>query len=285
MSGNGNAGLNSMQFKTVDGLRIRYACSQTSAGGQDKGDPILLLSPWPESIFAFLPTWDTFSRLGPLVAVDLPGFGLSESRPDVMAPEPMGEFIMRIVASFGLDRPHAIGPDVGTPALLFAAANHPGSFKSLVIGSGATDHTHISGILDELVNAPSLEPYKDLTGAQFVQGALENQKKYDLPDYALADYLAAYAGDRFFTSVQFVRDYPRALPRLASRLGEIKTPSQIIVGRHDPFVPVSNAEGLHKGLAKSKLDILECGHFAWEDGAAEYGQLAYDWIKGGYAKL
>jgi pimeloyl-ACP methyl ester carboxylesterase len=57
------------------------------------------------------------------------------------------------------------------------------------------------------------------------------------------------------------------------------------VGRNDPFVPVSNAEGLHKGLPKSKLDILDCGHFAWEDGAAEYGKLASDWIKGGYAKL
>ena len=285
MSTNGSTGLNAMQHKIIDGLKIRYACSQT-AGSVDKGqNPILLLSPWPESIYAFLPTWEMFSELGPLVAVDLPGFGLSQSRPDVMAPEAMGEFILRIVDAFGLDRPHAIGPDVGTPALLFAAANHPGSFRSLVIGSGATDHTHILGILDELVNAPSLEPYKHLTGEQFVRGALENQKKYELPDYALADYLAAYAGDRFFTSVQFVRDYPTALPRLAERLGEIEVPCQIIVGRHDPFVPVSNAEGLHKGLPKSKLDILDCGHFVWEDAAAEYGKLTSDWIKGGYGNL
>jgi pimeloyl-ACP methyl ester carboxylesterase len=280
MSDNRNTGLNAMQFRTIDGLKIRYA-----TGGQKEGDPILLLSPWPESIYAFLPTWDTFASLGPLVAVDLPGFGLSQSRPDVMAPEAMGEFILRVVEGFGLHRPHAVGPDVGTPALLFAAANHPGSFKSLVIGSGATDHTHISGILDELVNTPSLEPYKDLTGEQFVQGALENQSKYKLPGYALEDYLAAYAGDRFFNSVRFVRDYPQALPRLAGRLSEITVPCQITVGRHDPFVPISNAEGLHKGLPKSKLDVLDCGHFAWEDGAAEYGRLASEWIQGGYARL
>jgi pimeloyl-ACP methyl ester carboxylesterase len=277
MSGNGNTGLNAMQFRTIDGLKIRYA-----TGGQKEGEPILLLSPWPESIYAFLPTWETFSSLGPLVAVDLPGFGMSQSRPDVMAPEAMGEFILRVVEAFGLDRPHAVGPDVGTPALLFAAANHPGSFKSLVIGSGATDHTHISGILDELVNAPSLVPYQDLTGEQFVRGALENQQKYKLPGYALEDYLASYAGDRFLTSVRFVRDYPQSLPRLAGRLSQIKVPCQITVGRHDPFVPVSNAEGLHKGLPKNKLDILDCGHFAWEDGAAEYGKLASDWIQGGY---
>jgi pimeloyl-ACP methyl ester carboxylesterase len=155
----------------------------------------------------------------------------------------------------------------------------------MVIGSGATDHTDIGGILDKLVNAPSLEPYKSLTGEEFVRGATEDLKRYKLPDFALQDYLASYAGTRFFESVQFVRDYPKSLPRLAKRLAEVTVPCQITVGRRDPFVPVSNAEGLHKGLAKSKLDVLECGHFAWEDAAAEYGKIASDWIKGGYAKL
>jgi pimeloyl-ACP methyl ester carboxylesterase len=275
-----NTGLTSTQFKTIDGLQIRFAKNE-----KRDGDPILLLSPWPESIYAFLPTWDTFSALGPVVAVDLPAFGRSQSRPNVRAPETMGEFVLQILKAFGLDRPHVVAPDVGTPAVLFAAANHPGTFKSLVIGSGATNHTDIGGILDELVNAPSLEPYKNLTGEEFVRGATDNMKKYKLPENALEDYLASYAGARFFESVEFVRDYPQSLPRLAKRLAEVTVPCQITVGRNDPFVPVSNAEGLHKGLPKSKLDILDCGHFAWEDAAAEYGRLASHFITGGYARL
>jgi pimeloyl-ACP methyl ester carboxylesterase len=280
MATQSNPALASTQFKNIDGLQIRFA-----KNGKKDGDPILLLSPWPESIYAFLPTWDTFSELGPVVAVDLPAFGQSQSRPDVRAPEAMGEFVLRIVQAFGLDRPHVIAPDVGTPAVLFAAANHPGVFRSFVIGSGATDHTDIGGILDELVNAPSLEPYKNLTGEEFVRGATDNMKKYKLPGYALEDYLASYAGPRFFESVEFVRDYPKSLPRLAKRLSEITVPCQITVGRHDPFVPVSNAEGLRKGLPKSKLNVLDCGHFAWEDAASEYGKLACDFIQGGYARL
>jgi pimeloyl-ACP methyl ester carboxylesterase len=280
MTANDKTGLHATQFKTIDGLRIRFA-----ANDKRSGHPILLLSPLPESILAFLPTWDMFSALGPLVAVDLPAFGLSESRPDVRAPEPLGEFVVRIVAAFSLDQPHVVAPDVGTPACLFAAANHPGIFKSLVIGSGATDHTDIGGILDEIVNAPSLEPFKNLTGEQFVRGAIADIKRYKLPDYALQDYLASYAGPRFFEAMAFVRDYPQSLPRLAKRLAEVNVPCQITVGKHDQLVPVSNAEGLHKGLPKSKLDILDCGHFAWEDAAAEYGKLACEFIKDGYAKI
>src|SRR5271170_4265037 len=196
-----DTGLNALQFKTIDGLQIRFAVSE-----KKDGVPILLLSPWPESIYAFLPTWDTFSSLGSVVAVDLPGFGHSQSHPNVMAPEAMGEFVLRILDAFGLHQPHVVAPDVGTPAVLFAAANHPEAFKSMVIGSGATDHTDIGGILKELVNAPSLEPYKKLAGEEFVRGAADDMKKYKLPGYVLEDYFASYAGARLFESVEFVRD-------------------------------------------------------------------------------
>ena len=272
--------LGALQFIDIDGLQLRFAKSEKVSG-----DPILLLSPWPESICAFLPTWEEFSGLGPVVAVDLPGFGCSQGRPDVMAPEAMGEFIIHIVKAFGIDHPHAVGPDVGTPSLLFAAANHPGVFKSLIIGSGATDHTDVGGILDELVNASSLEAYKTMTGEEFVRGATDTLTNYKLPAVVQEDYIASYAGNRFFESVQFVRDYPRSLPRLAGRLSEIDVPVQIIVGRHDPFVPVSNAKGLYAALPNSKIDILDCGHFDWEDGALEYRRIASEWIKGGFAHV
>jgi pimeloyl-ACP methyl ester carboxylesterase len=280
MSVKNGQGLDALQFTVIDGLRIRFATN-----GRREGDPILLLSPLPESILAFLPLWEALSALGPLVAVDLPAFGLSESRAGVRSPEGLGGFIVRMIQAFGLDRPHVVAPDVGTPACLFAAANHPGAFRSLVIGSGATDHTDILGILDELVNAPSIEPYKNLTGEQFVRGAIENMTRYRLPDFALQDYLASYTGARFFEAVEFIRAYTTSLPRLARRLPEVHVPCQITVGRHDPFVPVSNAEGLHNGLPKNKLDVLDCGHFAWEDSAAEYARLACAFISGGYTKL
>jgi pimeloyl-ACP methyl ester carboxylesterase len=280
MTDKSKTGLRGMQFKTVDKMKIRFA-----SNGETEGDPILLLSPLPESILAFLPTWEMFSALGPLIAVDLPAFGRSESQPYVRAPEPMGNFVVRIIESFGLTKPHVVAPDVGTPACLFAAANHPGVFKSLVIGSGATNHLDVAGALDQVVNAPSLEPFKDLTGEEFVRDALKGMKVYKIPDYALEDYLASYAGDRFWGAVAFIRDYPNALPRLQKRLPEITVPCQITVGRHDPFVPVSNAEGLKRKLPKSKLDVLDCGHFAWEDAAAEYGKLACDFIRGGYKNL
>ena len=52
---------------------------------------------------------------------------------------------------------------------------------------------------------------------------------------------------------------------------------------HNPVVPPVNAEFLHERLPRSKLDILEVGHFTWEDGADEYAALVTSWWNGGYA--
>jgi pimeloyl-ACP methyl ester carboxylesterase len=273
-------GLRATQYKTIDGLQIRFATNDKT-----DGDPILMLSPLPESILAFLPIWDTIAELGPVLAVDLPPFGRSQVRKETRTPEAVGEFVLEIMEAFGLKTPHVIAPDIGTPACLFAAANHPGVFKSLVIGSGATDHTDILGDLDKVVNAPSLEPFKNLTGEEFVRAAVADMKNYKLPEDVLRDYIASYAGDKFWDAMAFIRDYPNALPRLATRLAEIAVPCQLIVGQYDPFVPVSNAEGLKRGLAKCNLDVIDCGHFVWEDESVKYAQIARDFIQGGYAEL
>jgi pimeloyl-ACP methyl ester carboxylesterase len=45
------------------------------------------------------------------------------------------------------------------------------------------------------------------------------------------------------------------------------------------LVPPSNAKFLHARLPDSRLDVLETGHFACEDGADEYLQLTRSWIE------
>ena len=63
-----------IQTKTinVDGVEIRYA-----EGGSGPHQA-LLLSPRPESIYAFESVWPQLTQVAHVVAVDLPGFGASE---------------------------------------------------------------------------------------------------------------------------------------------------------------------------------------------------------------
>jgi len=45
--------------------------------------------------------------------------------------------------------------------------------------------------------------------------------------------------------------------------------------------PVTS-EFLHERLPASKLDIIDAGHFTWEDGADQYAALVTTWWNGGY---
>jgi pimeloyl-ACP methyl ester carboxylesterase len=66
----------------------------------------------------------------------LPVLAVLSGETTLMSPRAMGEFIVRAADAFGLERPHVVGPDVGTSAALFAAAGHPDRFSSIVVGTG-----------------------------------------------------------------------------------------------------------------------------------------------------
>jgi pimeloyl-ACP methyl ester carboxylesterase len=263
--------------RTIDGLAIRYAESEPRA------DHALLLSPWPESIYCYEPTWKQLAERVHLVAVDLPGFGRSERRDSLMAPRAMGEFLVHIADAFGLAQPHLVGPDVGTAASLFAAALHPNRFRSLVVGTGGTAiPLQLGNPLKEWVEAPSIDPYRGI-GRQIVTAAIGTLERYTPTDTAREDYLASFEGDRFAESIRYVQAYPRELPILRDLLPTLETPVQIINGARDRVVPAVNAEFLHQRLPRSKLDLIDAGHFIWEDAADQYAALVTAWWAGGYA--
>jgi pimeloyl-ACP methyl ester carboxylesterase len=268
-----------LHFRVIDGLTVRFAQSE------DRDDHALLLSPWPESLLAFEPIWTRLAAHTQLVAVDLPGFGHSERRDALLSPRAMGEFVIRIADAFGLERPHAIGPDIGTGALLFAAASHPGRLRSLVVGSGGASYPlELGEPLTGWVGAPDLDAYRRLDPRQIVAGAVAGiESTYAVPDWIREDYLSAYEGDRFVESMRYVRSYPTELPILRDLLPTIQTPVQIIAGVRDTAIPPSNAEFLHARLPTSKLDIIDAGHFTWEDNAGVYASLVTNWWAGGYA--
>lgn len=262
------------RFRTIDGLSIRYAESDTPRGGREA----LLLSPWPESLYAYDATWSRLAQHARLVAVDLPGFGHSQLREDLLSPMAMSDFIVRIADAFGLAKPHIVGPDIGTSAVLFAVAHHQDRFRSAVVGTGgAAVPLELGSPLHEWVHDEDLAPYRAIDPKAIVTVAIDNIAGYELPEVVREDYLASYVGQRFVDQMPYVRAYRTELPILGDLLPTIDTPVQIINGSNDPVVPVANAEYLHERLPHSKLDILDAGHFIWEEAADDYARTVIDW--------
>src|SRR5271168_3315499 len=63
-------------FRVFDGVRVRFADTKA-----DSDTTVLMLAPWPESLWAFRRIWDRITSLGRVVAIDMPGFGHSDQPP------------------------------------------------------------------------------------------------------------------------------------------------------------------------------------------------------------
>src|SRR5262245_33053301 len=271
----GMAAIAQVRFRRVDGVQIRYADS-----GGSHLETLLFTSPWPESVYAFASMWATLAAHARLFAVDLPGFGASERRADLLSPRAMGGFIARLIAEADLGRPHIVAPDVGTSAALFAAAAHPERITSVVVGTGgAAVPIQLGEPLASWVLDPDLDKYRRMDPRAIVNTATDTIAG-GIPNEIRADYVASYDGDRFAESMRYVRRYPEELPALAELLPGIATPVTIINGRHDRVVPLANAEFLHERLPTSRLRIIDAGHFVWEEAPAEYASIILDSIRG-----
>ena len=262
-------------FRTIDGLQIR--CAESESPGARK-PTLLLTSPWPESVYAFEPMWATLAEHARLFAVDLPGFGASERRDELLSPRAMGEFLARLIEEAALGRPHIVGPDVGTSAALFAAAAHPERIASVIVGTGgAAVPLELGEPLKSWVLDPDLDKYRRMDPRAIVDAAVDTIAG-GVPDHVRVDYRSSYEGDRFVESMSYVRRYPEELPTLAELLPQIRMPVTIINGRDDRVVPLANAEFLDARLPNARVVIINAGHFVWEEAPAEYAAAIVDSI-------
>jgi len=249
-------------------MNIRFANS-----GTVDGPVVLLTSPWPESLLAFRRIWPLLTDTGRLVAVDLPGFGHSEGRPDVLNPAAMGEFLGRFIAELGLGQPHLVAPDVGASAALFLAARHPDAVASLVVGGGgATYPLDVTGTLADIIAAPGIEVFRDMDRATLGASVEPAAPRAQEPE-VWEDYVSAYENGRFAESTRYVRSYPQQLPVLRDLLPRIRVPVHVFASADDPLVPVSNGEYLAQRIPGSRLTLLPASHFAWEEIPEQFAAL------------
>jgi len=267
-------------FRVHDGVRLRFADTRA-----DREQTVLLLAPWPETVWAFRRIWGRLAAVARVIALDLPGFGHSDGRPELIAPDACGAFLAGLIDAWGLGAPHVVGPDVGTAAALFLAASNPERVVSLTIGGGAVRFPiEAGGALKAIIEAPSLDDVRALDARTNIGNAVEAGAASDTEPDVHEDYVSAYDLGRFAESARFVRHYPEQNPVLLDLLPTITTPTLIIAGKDDDIVPWSNNEYLDELLPHSEIHALDAGHYAWEQAAGEYGDRVVEWVAGGYRR-
>jgi pimeloyl-ACP methyl ester carboxylesterase len=127
--------------------------------------------------------------------------------------------------------------------------------------------------------------YGEPDGGAQVVGTITRLTRKTPPAEAMEDFRLSSLGRRWGEAADYVRAYPRDLPRLQALLPMVTTPVLVISGRDDPIVPPANGELLARNLPHAAHRVFDAGHFVWEDDAAGYMDAVSAWIMGGYRQV
>ncbi|MEM7136570.1 MAG: alpha/beta hydrolase [Myxococcota bacterium] len=257
------------QTQTIAGFDLRTAVSGA-------GRPTLVLTnAFPQSIRCWESLWDRLAGRFDLLAVDLPGFGMSAGAGSIMRPSAQAEVLVELMDANGIDRAFVVGPDVGTPIALWLASTHPDRLHGINIFDGpgfwppdfdaALRAATRSRIVRWLGTRP---PMQRRLMAQNLNVAVAGGYHHFSPSEAAAAEYRDICFDpvKHRNAFDYLGSYGEELPELQQRLGSVTVPVLITWGAKDPFVLPSNAERLHALLPNSELTIFDnAGHFSHED--------------------
>jgi 2-hydroxy-6-oxonona-2,4-dienedioate hydrolase len=235
--------------------------------------------------------WSNFHRnVQPLaeagcrvVLMDCPGWGRSDpvvctgSRAELNARALLG-----LLDALGLERAHLVGNSMGAHSAVAFALAHPHRVGKMVLMGGGTGGvssfvpmpTEGIKLINTLYRNPTLENLKRMMQVfVYDPGALTE----DLLQGRLRNMLAR--PDHLQNFVRSSELNPRQYADVGARLGEVATPTLVIWGRDDRFVPLDVGLRLVAGLKDADLHVFSrCGHWAQWEHADKFNRTVADFI-------
>lgn len=260
----------------VAGLSIR-----SRAALRDDAPQLVLTNAWPQSLRCWDYHWNVLARRFSLLAIDLPGFGLSEGRTSVMTPFAQAEIIATIIASMGRGAVTVVAPDVGVPAALALAQENRQLVDGLVLFNGPAHYP--PAMSWSLAMAAHSKTYRSMLryhGVLFA--AIAFQFGYRIarpPKGALREYFRLNAAPRRFgLTLDYQANYPAELPLIKARLSEVTAPVLLPWGVDDPFIHLQEGQRLAAALPRAQWAPMNgCGHFAHEDAGDRFTRTLIEW--------
>lgn len=251
---------------TVDS---RLGSTRVSYVEMGAGPPVLFVHGLGGSWRNWLENIPHFARRHRVVALDLPGFGLSPAPPEPVSIAGYGDLLLRFADTVGLSGEtaligHSMGGFIATESVLEA----PDRFRRLVLASAAgvsfatmrESRKAVIGMIVRLMLPLAARRVESNLGRSRLRTAsfagviahpnlIRRELLWELGSYAVNSpslVEAAYALAGYDTREQ---------------LAKITVPTMIVWGEQDRLVPVEAAFDYAERIARSELSIIhDCGH-------------------------
>ncbi|MEK6208275.1 MAG: alpha/beta fold hydrolase [Chloroflexota bacterium] len=256
---------------TVEGLRTRVLIEE--GRGKDR-EPVLLVhgvGGWAEN---WRPVMSALASTGrQVIALDLPGFGQSETPPRVryFGPEEAfyPRFVLAAMDALKIERAHIVGNSMGGAIAYMTAVTAPTRTRSLVLVAPGGLGRDVAFFL----RACSLPGFGLVARLPRPRGAARNVLRtcfYDAGRITpeLYDEAERYGNSSFPEFVRAlsagvgIRGVRRSLrDAWVARSSQFTGPALVVWGREDFVLPLRHLADVHQAVPQAQIALIErCGH-------------------------
>lgn len=220
-----------------------------------------------------------------LTYLDLRGHGKSEPAPATqMTLEAFCQDVDALRRHLGLERVGLLSHSVGGMIALDYALRHPDRVAFLILVDTAVamgdwdavmQNVHARGTPSAIAAFTDPQVHTDADLARWLRdvGPLYF-KNYDPALAARMFGRITYNAEAWLTTGALFATHD-----VVARLGEIRAPSLILVGREDFICPVAQSEGLYKHIPQSELVIFEeSGHLPYAEEPEAFARAVRAWL-------
>jgi pimeloyl-ACP methyl ester carboxylesterase len=279
------------RFVEVQGLKIFYR-----EVGPPDAPVVLLLHGWPASSRMFKGLMPQLADRYRLIAPDYPGFGHSECPPResfAYTFDHIGQVMERFIQALGIHRFALYGQDFGGPIGYRLMLKKPYRMTALIAqnnpaypeGGGGEDNWWATlerywkdGTPEARANA---RRYNDPASikAQYLHG-VSDPTLVDPDNWLLDNALMGRPGwgEISLDLLYDIRNNRPTFQAARAYFREEKPSVLIVSGANDEIFPAENQKQYLSDLPHAELHLLDSGHFALEDKAAEIAILMRDFL-------
>jgi pimeloyl-ACP methyl ester carboxylesterase len=271
------------QFADVLTYKTRYWSQD------EKGSPIVLIHGISCSVLEWEFVIDAMSRQHRVFALDLVGHGLTDKPLNIAYDiKDFARHVLAFMDKMNLPQASLIGNSLGARVALECAALAPQRCTALVLSApAAVDKTTLFEFrlasvpyLGEVVTAPNPPGTGKIWRAAFANPSLAT-KALVAEKVALAKMPGA--GKAFLKALRSMLGLggfkAEAMQNTHNKARQVKTPTLVIWGRQDRFLPISHLDTLTKLMPHAIALVMErCGHVPMIECPKEFVQASLDFL-------
>ncbi|MEU6205562.1 alpha/beta hydrolase [Micromonospora musae] len=257
----------------VEGLNVFVR----EAGDSDK-PTIVLLPGYPSSTRAYVRLIDRLANDWHAVAIDYPGFGLSDPLPGSPTFDKLAEVTGEAIDALGIGDYAIYMFDFGAPVGFRIALKHDQRVRAIITQNGNAYTDGFGPALtplsqwwaDKAAGQANIDQFVTLTGTRMQWQAGARDPEYIDPEHATADQMVLDLPGRADYMQALLWDYQNNPPRypdwqawLRARQPELLA----IWGKNDPFFVAAGANAYQADVPNAEVVLLDTGHYAIEEEA------------------